>query len=88
VYVSNRGPNSISVFKVKAVDGTLTLVQTFLPGGETPRSFAIDPTGRFLIAMMQRSNTIVPLRIDQRSGVLSQDVAKFTLPSPVCAVFS
>ena len=88
VYLSNRGHNSIAIFKINATDGTLTLVETFLPGGETPRSFAIDPTGKISVAMMQRSNTIVPLRIDQRSGKLSPNGARLTLPSPVCAVFS
>ena len=87
VYLSNRGHNSIAVFNINATDGTLSLVETFLPGGETPRSFVIDPTGRFLIVMMQRSNAIVPLRIDQRSGSLSPNGDKLTLPSPVCAVF-
>jgi 6-phosphogluconolactonase len=88
VYVSNRGHNSITAFRIDPHSGTLTLVQTFLPGGETPRSFAIDPTGRFLIAMMQRSNSIVPLRIDARSGQLSSNGDLLSLPSPVCAVFA
>ena len=72
VYESNRGHNSIAVFRVDPRDGTLTLVETFIPGGETPRSFAIDPTGAFLIAMMQRSGTIIPLRIDPESGRLAR----------------
>jgi 6-phosphogluconolactonase len=59
----------------------------FLPGGETPRSFTIDPTGRFLIVMMQRSNSIVPLRIDPHSGKLSPNGEKLVLPRPVCALF-
>jgi 6-phosphogluconolactonase len=88
VYESNRGHNSIAIFQVKPEDGTLTLVDTFLPGGETPRSFTIDPTGRFLIAMMQRSNSIVPLQIDLRSGKLSPNGDKLSLPKPVCALFT
>lgn len=88
VYVSNRGHNSIAVFKINPVDGTLALVETFLPGGETPRSFTIDPAGSSLIAMMQRSNSIVPLRIDQHSGKLSPNADKLPLPSPVCAIFA
>jgi 6-phosphogluconolactonase len=85
--LSNRGHNSIVVFKIDPIDGLLSLAQVFFPGGETPRSFAIDPTGRFLIALMQRSNAIVPLQIDQRSGKLSPNGAQLKLPSPVCAVF-
>jgi 6-phosphogluconolactonase len=87
VYESNRGHNSIAVFNVNPDDGTLTLLETFLPGGETPRSFTIDPTGRFLIVMMQRSNSIVPLRIDEQSGKLSRNGDNLPLPTPVCALF-
>jgi len=87
VYVSNRGPNSITVFRVDPEIGTLTVAQSFLPGGETPRSFAIDPGGAFLIAMMQRSGTILPLRIDARTGELASAADPVQLSRPVCAVF-
>lgn len=87
VYESNRGHNSIATFQVNDADGTLTLVDTFIPGGETPRSFAIDPTGTLLIAMMQRSGTIIPLRIDLETGKLSKTGGNLNLPFPVCAVF-
>jgi len=87
VYESNRGHNSIAIFRVAAGDGTLTLLETFIPGGETPRSFAIDPTGTFLIAMMQRSGTIIPLRIDPESGLLAKNGSSLNLPFPVCAAF-
>jgi 6-phosphogluconolactonase len=87
VYESNRGHNSIAVFRVDSRDGTLTLVETFVPGGETPRSIAIDPTGAFLIAMMQKSGTILPLRIDTESGKLTSGGKPLSLPFPVCAQF-
>ena len=87
VYESNRGHNSIAVFRVDSRDGTLTLVESFIPGGETPRSFTIDPSGAFLIAMMQRSGTIVPLRIDAESGKLTAAGNSLNLPFPVCAQF-
>lgn len=86
VYVSNRGHNSIACFRV-GQDGTLTLIEAFLPGGETPRSFTIDPTGAFLIAMMQRSGLIIPLRIDSGTGKLTPAGDTLKLPSPVCAAF-
>ena len=87
VYESNRGHNSIAVFRVDPQDGTLTLAQSFLPGGETPRSFAIDPSGAFLIAMMQRSGTIIPLRINAQNGELAIAGDPLQLSRPVCAVF-
>jgi 6-phosphogluconolactonase len=87
VYESNRGHNSIAVFRVDSGDGSLTLIESFVPGGATPRSFAIDPSGRFLIAMMQRSGTIVPLRIDPKTGKLAPNEDPLKLPVPVCAEF-
>jgi 6-phosphogluconolactonase len=87
VYESNRGHNSIAGFRVSPGDGTLTLIESFVPGGETPRSFAIDPTGAFLIVMMQRSGTIIPLRIDQQTGKLEATGETLKLAVPVCAQF-
>jgi 6-phosphogluconolactonase len=87
VYESNRGHDSIAVFQVDPGNGGLTLVQSFLPGGQTPRSFAVDPAGKFLIALMQRSGTIIPLRIDQQTGKLTPAGDTLKLPVPVCATF-
>ena len=61
--------------------------QAFQPGGNGARSFNVDPTGKFLIALMQRTKEIIPLRIDADSGKLSPAGAKLTLPAPVCAKF-
>jgi 6-phosphogluconolactonase len=87
VFVSNRGHESIAVLKVNPADGSLTLVEAFLPGGSGPRSFNVDPTGQWVFAMMQRSNTIVPLRFDAASGKLSRSGDPLPLASPVCAKF-
>jgi 6-phosphogluconolactonase len=37
-------------------------------GGKTPRDFGIDPTGSFLLAANQASDTVVVLRIDRQTG--------------------
>jgi 6-phosphogluconolactonase len=87
VYVSNRGHNSIAVLKIDEASGAPTLVETFPLGGSTPRSFNIDPTGGYLIAMLQRSNLIVPLQIDSATGKLSRAGDDIALPIPVCAKF-
>jgi len=47
VYGSNRGQDSVAVFAVDAKTGKLTLVQHESTHGNTPRHFAIDPTGRW-----------------------------------------
>ena len=68
-------------------DGTLALVDVFVPGGETPRSFSIDPTGAFLIVMMQRTGTITVLQIDRETGKLKRAGEALSLPRPVCCLF-
>ena len=87
VYVSNRGHNSIAVMKIDQANGALSLVEAFPLGGNGPRSFNIDPTGGYLIALLQRSNFIVPLRIDAETGKLSHAGDNIALPAPVCAKF-
>ena len=87
LFVSNRRHDSIAVMKIDQTNGAHALVQAFQPGGAGPRSFNIDPAGAHLIAMMQRSNTIIPLRIDAGTGQLSPGADTLALPAPVCAKF-
>ena len=87
VLISNRGHESIAVLRINPTDGTLTLVEAFVPGGTGARSFNVDPTGQWLFALMQRSNQIHPLRFDTATGKLSQQSDPIALPAPVCAKF-
>lgn len=83
VYVSNRGHDSLAVFAVNA-DGTLVARGHQSTGGKTPRNFAIDPTGTFLLAANQRSNSVVSFRIDSESGGLTPTGHAIAVPAPVC----
>jgi 6-phosphogluconolactonase len=64
VYGSNRGHDSIAIFGVNADTGKLTPLGHQKTGGKTPRNFALDPTGTFLLAENQGSGTIVVFRVD------------------------
>jgi len=55
--------------------------------GKTPRHFAIDPTGRWLLAENQGSDNIVVFRIDPQTGRLTPTGQSVSVGSPVCAVF-
>jgi 6-phosphogluconolactonase len=88
LYASNRaGIDTISLFSIDPVKGTLNLKNEYPTMGKTPRNFAIDPTGKFLLAANQESNNIVVFRIDPITGALSPtgDVAE--VPAPVCVTF-
>ena len=89
LYVSNRGDqsNTITVFRISAKDGTLDFVQRVPSEGKAPRNFAIDPTGRWLLAANQESNNIQIFRVDQKTGELSPSSMISGIVSPVCIVF-
>ncbi len=72
LYASNRGPDSITIFKVDETSGKLSLVACQSTGGKTPRDFNIDPSGKWLIAANQDSNALVVFKIDPHTGTLTQ----------------
>jgi 6-phosphogluconolactonase (cycloisomerase 2 family) len=55
--------------------------------GQTPRNFAVDPTGSYVLAENMRSNTIVVLRVDPASSALSLTGQVVEVRSPVCVKF-
>lgn len=87
VYVSNRGHNSIAVFKVDEETGKLTAAGHESTGGKTPRNFGIDPTGQFLIAANQDSNNVVVFKIESGSGLPKPTGVEVSVPKPVCVKF-
>ena len=52
--------------------------------GKNPRNFAIDPSGSFLLAENQDSDSIVVFRIDPETGGLKQVGEPIRIPMPVC----
>jgi 6-phosphogluconolactonase len=87
VYSSNRGHNSIALFRIDPTQGTLTFVEAQDTGGRTPRNFAIDPAGRLLFAANQDSGTMLVFTIDQATGQLKPSGPPIEVPSPVCVRF-
>ena len=80
VYSSNRGHNSIALFRIDPAQGTLTFVEAQDTGGRTPRNFAIDPTGRLLFAANQNSGTMMVFTIDETTGQLKASGAPVEVP--------
>jgi 6-phosphogluconolactonase len=87
VYGSNRGHDSIAIFRVDEGTGRLDAVGHVPTQGQTPRNFAIDPSGTFLYAANQQSDTIVAFRIDQGMGQLAPTGHVLSIPTPVCVKF-
>jgi 6-phosphogluconolactonase len=70
VYAGNRLHDSIAVFSVGS-DGRLTLAGEEWTRGSYPRSFAFEPTGRFLYCCNQRGDAVTVFRADSATGALS-----------------
>jgi 6-phosphogluconolactonase len=87
VYGSNRGHDSIVIYRIHQRTGKLTYVGHEPTRGKTPRSFGIDPAGRFLLAANQDSDTIVTFRIEPRTGKLLPTGHVTQVPTPVCVKF-
>lgn len=87
VYVSNRGHNSIAIFRVIDAQGTLEAVGHESTRGKVPRNFGIDPTGQYLLAANQDSGTIAVFRIDGERGTLAPLGEPVAVPMPVCVKF-
>ncbi len=83
LYGSNRGHDSIAIFRVDRGTGLLAPVGFQDSGVKTPRSFAIDPAGRLLIVAGQDTNNLVVFAVDRESGALDE-VAEVGVPTPVC----
>ena len=88
LYASNRGDDSIAIFRIDPSRGTLMFVGRTPTQGKTPRNFAIDPSGTFLLAANQDSSSIVTFRVDPATGRLTPTGDMLEVPSPVCILFA
>lgn len=90
VVVSNRGHESITIFRVKqcnsaggkATKGTLAQVGFFHTRGETPRHFQFDASGQILIVANQDSDTIAVFTFNLTSGEIKYTGNEYRVPSP------
>ena len=88
LYASNRGPDSIAIFRIDSGTGRLTAAGHTPTQGKTPRNFAISPSGNWLLAANQDSESVVPFKINGSNGALTPSGDPWSVGSPVCVVFS
>ena len=87
-YVSNRDPyNSIAIFSIDAKTRKLTAVGHQGMGVKTPRNFAIEPTGRYMLVANQSGGNVIVFRIDQSTGKLIPTKSSVKVARPVCVRF-
>ena len=84
LYVSNRGPDSITVYSINQKTGLLTWVENEPTGGKEPRNFFIEPGGKWLLAENQNSDSIHVFAVDQETGALMPTGDSIKVGQPVC----
>jgi 6-phosphogluconolactonase (cycloisomerase 2 family) len=87
VYVSNRGHDSVGIFRVEESSGLLSPVDWVPTSGNTPRFIGLDPTGSRLFAANQRGDTIVEFDVDEAGGRLKATGRIVLAGTPVCIVW-
>jgi 6-phosphogluconolactonase len=83
LYASNRGHDSIAVFSIDQMTGTISLAGHVSTQGKTPRNFELDPTGTCLLVANQDSGNLVFFSIDESTGHLTPTGQQLKVPSPV-----
>jgi len=85
LFVSNRGNDSISVFKINETDGTLTPTSIYPVNGAYPRGMVLDTTNNIIFTMNQNSGTITSHSVNPTNGELTfLGVSASGLATPVC----
>ena len=80
LYISNRGANTISRFKI--VGDKLELRENTYCGGKGPRDFNI--TDDYMICTNENSNDVTVLKIENGKPVLTDE--RLAIGSPLCVV--
>jgi 6-phosphogluconolactonase len=86
LYGSNRGENTIAVFSI-GTDGKLESAGRVSCGGNWPRNFVIDPSGKHLLVANQKSGNIVLFNIDQKTGMPVAASKEYNIDLPACLKF-
>jgi 6-phosphogluconolactonase len=72
LYGSNRGHDSIVIYRLDPETGRMTLVGHERRTIRRPRNFHIDPSGRLLLVANQDGASVTIFRIDATTGLLAQ----------------
>jgi 6-phosphogluconolactonase len=86
LYVSNRGHDSIAIFRVDAASsGNLHVVGWESVQGKSPRNFMIDASGRWLVVANTETDSLVTFSMNPLTGLLNA-VSQVTVKKPMCVL--
>lgn len=84
IYGSNRGHNSLAIFRVSDDGAKLTPAGHETAGGEinTPRNFSLSPDGSLALVASQKGDVVSILKVDTATGLLTKIGSQKVGPGP------
>ncbi|OIN55624.1 6-phosphogluconolactonase [Arsenicibacter rosenii] len=86
LYVSNRGYNGITAFKITA-NGRLEQIDSKTESIDTPRDFNIDPSGKYMLVANMGNDSISLFELNSETGLMTYKSKGIRISKPTCIVF-
>jgi len=86
LYASNRGHESLVIYKVNPKNGKLSLIGHESTGGKHPRNFMIDKKGEFALTANQNTDNVVVFERNKKTGKLKPIGEQITVPAVTCLI--
>ncbi len=86
LYASNRGHESMVIYKVDPSNGKMSLVGHANTGGRHPRNFMIDSRGEYVLTANRDTDNIVVFKRDKKTGKLEPNGEQVTVPAVICLI--
>lgn len=88
LYANTRSTvNEIAIFSINQLDGKLSLIDKQSSLGKSSRTFAVDPSGNWLISTSQGTNELIVFKRDQKTGKLDPTGQKIAIDKPSLVKF-
>ncbi|HCM90042.1 MULTISPECIES: lactonase family protein [Vagococcus] len=87
LYASNRGHNSLAVYKISEDGLTIELIQLISVEGDFPRDFDITPDQNFIVLANQNTDNLTLFERNEVTGELSLLQKDIFAPEVVCIKF-
>ncbi len=89
LYTSNRGHDSVTVFRAEPATAALEAVQVQPVRGAFPRNINLSPDGGWLLAAGADSGTVAVHKVDPETGRLTYQTRNvIQVPAPICVLFA
>lgn len=88
VYASNRGNDTVTVYRADPATSALNVIQVQPVRGAFPRNINLAPDGGWLLAAGADSNTVAVHKVNPTTGELTyQTKGVINVPAPICILF-